>query len=205
MYRLTLLAAALAMSLAATPARAAVLVFTTTLSGTNEVPSVTTPGTGAATVTLDTDANTLRVALTFDGLLGNTTASHIHCCTAPGTNAPVATQVPTFANFPLGVTAGTYDQSFDLGLASSFNPAFLNNALNGGNVATARQTLVNGIISGQSYVNLHTTRFPGGEIRGQLTPGVPEPGTWAMMLLGFGAIGSALRARRRTPRRLATA
>ena len=27
---------------------------------------------------------------------------------------------------------------------------------------------------------------------------VPEPGTWAMMLIGFGAVGFALR-RRRTP------
>ena len=198
MYRLTLLSAALAMSLAATPARAAVYLFTTTLSGTNEVPSVATPGVGAGTVTLDTDANTLRVALTFSGLLGNTTASHIHCCTAPGANAPVATQVPTFANFPLGVTAGAYDQVFNLGLASSFNPAFLNNAVNRGDVATARQTLVNGITSGQSYLNVHTTLFPGGEIRGQLTPAVPEPATWAMMLLGFGAMGVSMRRKRRS-------
>jgi hypothetical protein len=30
-----------------------------------------------------------------------------------------------------------------------------------------------------------------------LTPSVPEPGTWAMMLLGFGAIGAALRRSRK--------
>jgi hypothetical protein len=29
------------------------------------------------------------------------------------------------------------------------------------------------------------------------TPGVPEPGTWAMMLLGFGGIGMAMRRSRR--------
>ncbi|HUQ68654.1 MAG TPA: PEPxxWA-CTERM sorting domain-containing protein [Planctomycetaceae bacterium] len=29
-------------------------------------------------------------------------------------------------------------------------------------------------------------------------PGVPEPSTWAMMLLGFGGIGAAMRRRRRT-------
>lgn len=28
-------------------------------------------------------------------------------------------------------------------------------------------------------------------------PGVPEPGVWALMLLGFGAVGSAIRSRRR--------
>jgi hypothetical protein len=32
-----------------------------------------------------------------------------------------------------------------------------------------------------------------------VSPSVPEPGTWAMMLLGFGAVGFAMR-RRRTPR-----
>jgi hypothetical protein len=30
-----------------------------------------------------------------------------------------------------------------------------------------------------------------------LTPSVPEPGTWAMMILGFGAVGAAVRRRRK--------
>lgn len=34
-------------------------------------------------------------------------------------------------------------------------------------------------------------------IRGDVDGAVPEPGTWAMMLLGFGIVGGALRARRR--------
>jgi hypothetical protein len=189
----------------ADPAQAAVLLFTTTLSGSNEVPSVSSPGMGTGAVTIDTDANTLRVALNFSGLLGTTTASHIHCCTAPGANAPVATQVPTFIAFPLGVTAGTYNQVFDLTQASSYNPAFLNNTVNGGSVETARQTLINGITAGQSYLNVHTTLFPGGEIRGQLTTAVPETSTWAMMLLGFGAIGVTMRKTWRVKARSAAA
>jgi hypothetical protein len=205
MSRSILLAATLASSILASPAQAAILVFTTTLSGSNEVPSVSSPGTGTGTVTIDTDANTLQVALSFSGLLGNTTASHIHCCAAPGSNAPVATQVPTFIGFPVGVTAGSYNRVFDLTQASSFNPAFLNNAINGGNVITARQTLINGIIAGQSYLNVHTTLFPGGEIRGQLTAAVPELSTWAMMLLGFGTIGAMMRRSRRVKARLVAA
>lgn len=35
--------------------------------------------------------------------------------------------------------------------------------------------------------------------------GVPEPSTWAMMLLGFGAIGMAFRTKRRSKQQLATA
>ncbi len=177
----------------ATPALAQ--VFVATLAGSNEVPPANSPGSGTGTVTLDTVANTMRVEATFANLLGNTSASHIHCCTPPGANAGVATNVPTFPNFPLGVTSGSYDRLFDMTLAASFNPAFLNNATNGGNVTTARATLFNGIISGQAYLNIHTNLFPGGEIRGQLTA-APEPGTWAMMIIGFASVGLAMRRRR---------
>jgi hypothetical protein len=67
------------------------------------------------------------IDVSFSGLLGTTTASHIHCCTPTplsGT-AGVATTTPTFAGFPLGVTSGTYMNTLDLTLASSYNPAFV--------------------------------------------------------------------------------
>jgi hypothetical protein len=35
--------------------------------------------------------------------------------------------------------------------------------------ATLRQTLVDSLMNGQVYVNLHTTAFPGGEIRGNIS------------------------------------
>jgi hypothetical protein len=43
---------------------------------------------------------------------------------------------------------------------------------------------------GDIYVDMHTALYPSGEIRGQLgVAAVPEPSTWAMMLLGFAGIG----------------
>ena len=75
------------------------------LEGGNENPPVASPGTGLATVTVDTIANTMAVNVNFAGLIGNVTAAHIHCCMdAPG-NAGVASPVPSFPGFPLGVTA----------------------------------------------------------------------------------------------------
>lgn len=80
-----------------------------TFAGTNEFPQNTSPATGFVFVTIDPDANTLVVHGEFSGLIGTTTAAHIHCCTAPGSNAGVATQTPSFIAFPLGVMAGDID------------------------------------------------------------------------------------------------
>ena len=50
-----------------------------------------------------------------------------------------------------------------------------------------------------NFVDRYASLTELGGISGEGTPvgGVPEPGTWAMMLLGFGAIGLAMRGRRR--------
>lgn len=183
--------ALIVLALAAPAAQATIMTFQTTLAGSNEVPPNASPGTGNATVSVDTDLHTLQVLLTFSGLLGTTTASHIHCCAAPGTNAGVATQLPTFAGFPIGVTSGTYAQLFDMSLASSWNPSFI--TAQGGTPLAAFNVLVTNMQAGLTYLNIHTSQFTGGEIRGQLTR-VPEPGTLA--LLSFALVGAMVVARR---------
>lgn len=132
----------------------------------SESTTTTSPGTGSTTVTIS--GNTMRVQANFSGLLGNTTASHIHAPTAlafAGT-AGVATTIPTFPGFPLGVKSGTYDHTFDMTQASSYNPAYI--TANGGTPASAFAALKAAMNAGKSYLNIHTTSFPGGEIRGFL-------------------------------------
>ncbi len=175
------------------PASAAIIHFETTLSGPNENPPNASLGVGQITVNIDTVSNIMFVAGTFSGLTGSTTMSHIHCCTNPPGNVGVATLLPAFPNFPLGVTLGSWTSTLDLTLASSYNPAFI--AANGGTAAAAEAVLLAGMVAGRSYFNIHTSSSPGGEIRGFLLA-VPEPQTAALMGVALLA-GLAARRRRR--------
>jgi hypothetical protein len=172
-------------------ARATMYVFDAFLSGPNESPANASPGIGFAAVTYNDVVNTLQVQALFVGLTGTTTASHIHAATLvpfAGT-AGVATTTPYFAGFPIGVTSGSYSNTLDLALASSYNPAYV--TANGGTPASAGAALVAAMFAGESYLNIHTTTFGGGEIRGFLTL-VPEPSSLA--LVGLGGVGMAARA-----------
>lgn len=122
----------------------------------------------------------------FSGLVAPSTAAHIHCCTAePNTGtAGVATTVPYFAGFPIGVTAGTYNMTLDLLAASTYNPAFI--TAHGGTVALAEADLLAGLASGSAYFNIHSSTYPGGEARGFLSVApIPEPGHLAMLAVGL--------------------
>jgi hypothetical protein len=168
--------------------------YSTSLSGAAEDDPNDSPGTGTSLVTIDTAASTMRVQASFSDLMGTVTAAHIHCCTAePLTGAvSVATQTPTFPNFPSGVTAGTYDMTFDLNQDSSYNSSFL--TANGGTASGAKDALLAGLDAGRAYFNIHTTSFGGGEIRGFLV--VPEPSSGCLVLIGLGVIALASRKRR---------
>jgi len=175
------------------------ITYTAVLSGAAEVPPTGSPGTGLAIVNVDTVANLIQINVTFSGLTTNDVAAHIHCCTAaPGTgNAGVATTLPAFPGFPTGVTAGSYSSALlSLLDPGSYNPAFV--TANGG-LAGAEAALLAGLAADKTYLNIHTTAFPGGEIRGFLVEAaptaVPEPAT--LLLLGTGLVGAGVRRYRR--------
>jgi len=154
----------------AAAAHAAITSYAVNLNGPSESPPNASPGTGTGQVDVDPVAHTMRVRVTFSGLIGTTTASHIHAPTlvALTGTAGVATTTPTFAGFPLGVTAGSYDNTLDMTMLSSYNGAYV--TANGGTAASAEAALFQAIADGKAYLNIHSSQFSGGEIRGFLVP-----------------------------------
>ncbi len=172
------------------PARAAYatpITFVAHLSGANEIPTNNSPATGLAQVVLDAAAHTMQLNVVFSGLTTADTAAHIHCCLPfpfDPINIGVATTVPAFPGFPLGVTSGTYSSAvLSLTDPGTYNPAFV--TLEGG-IAGAEAALVAGIENRETYLNIHTQQFGGGEIRGFLVA-APAPSTF--LLLGAGLLG----------------
>lgn len=149
-------------------------------------------GTGSVSLIHDTVSNDLSINASWSGLSGTTTVAHIHCCTAAPFTGTVGVAVTpgTLPGFPTGVTSGIYLAVIDLDLTSSYTAGFLTSS--GGTVAAAAAALLNGLDDGNAYFNIHTSTFPGGEIRG-FPQRVPEPGTIALFLLGLASLGAARR------------
>ena len=121
--------------------------FLATYSGNQENPANPSPAIGTIAGIYDDDANMLYYIIMFGGLTSGATAGHFHAPGAPGTNAPV---LIAHAGFPMGQTAGTYTAMDHL---------------------TAEQEAL--LKAGLWYSNIHTSTFPGGEIRAQIVLGFP--------------------------------
>jgi hypothetical protein len=179
---------------AAGAASSATLIYSANMAGSNEVPPTGSPATGFTLVTIDDVANSMNVQVTFSGLIGGPAgAAHIHCCIPIGQTTGIAVGFPGFP----AATSGTYDNTFDLTNAAIYTSTFL--AASGGTAAGAEAALLAGLAANQAYSNIHDAQFGGGEIRGFLRAGIPEPTSWALMITGFGLAGAALRRRRLAP------
>jgi hypothetical protein len=181
-------------------------LFTANITVAQEVPPpilTTTTGSsrpasfGTATFVLNDTMTALRFNATIFNidLTGsqspdtndNLVAAHIHAATSapPGVNAPVVWGffgMPFNDNNPNHVVMSPFslpNGTFGFTISGKWD------APEGNNTTLAAQ--LPNILSGNSYINFHTTQFPGGEARGQITPAIPEPSS--IVLLGIGAVG----------------
>jgi hypothetical protein len=132
--------------------------FVTHLSGGEEVPPADTRAQGQAIFHLSKDGTELRYKLIVANI-ENVTQAHIHVGAA-GVNGPVVTWL-----YPSGPPAQLIPGRFQGVLAEGvITSADLVGTLAGQPLSA----LVEHIRNGNAYVNVHTSQFPGGEVRGQL-------------------------------------
>jgi hypothetical protein len=156
-------------------------VFQANLTGSQESPPVSTSGSGTGMATFNPATNLLNVNVSFSGLTGTTTDSHIHCCFTPANrNAGVAVGF-TPHGFPIGVTSGTFNAAIDLNNPANYTSAFL--TANGGTAASARAALLAAMSNSTAYFNIHSSAHGPGEIRGDIAL-IPEPAALLLITLG---------------------
>jgi hypothetical protein len=142
--------------------------FETRLSGYQEVPAFSTTGEGRFAAALSRSASEIRYVLTYEGLSGPAQQAHIHfgqeavnggisvfLCTNLG-NGPAGTQLCPPGPAKIEGTATAADVIGPAGQLIA---------------AGEMEELLAAIRAGVAYVNIHTTQFPGGEVRGQFSRG----------------------------------
>jgi hypothetical protein len=138
-------------------------VFTAQLLGDNEVPPINSPGQASFRMEISSNGN-ITFTMTFSGLATTVMVSHLHfaptkvgggvminLCGTPGLQACPAG--------PSGTFTGT--------ITAANVAAIAGQGINAGDLTSALEA----VREGNSYANIHTVRFPGGEIRGQVKRG----------------------------------
>jgi hypothetical protein len=146
------------------------------LSGYQEAPAVSSPGSGDFRAKINDRSQTIEYELSYEGTQGTVFMAHIHAA-QPGVNGgivvwlcgnPADGGVPPVAGVPAcpvpgGTVTGTITTSLITPNAGAQAQLF---------TAGDFEELVAAIRAGVTYVNVHTTAasggVPGGELRGQI-------------------------------------
>jgi Cu/Zn superoxide dismutase len=114
--------------------------FLAAMNSNQEVPANASTATGNGAISINAAGTQALVTMNFSGLTGNATAGHIHGPASPGVNAGVICNLAP----PAATSGSVIDFMCPL---------------------TATQATA--LRQGRLYFNVHTSMFPGGEIRGQ--------------------------------------
>jgi len=167
MRRTALIAAALtAVSTLALANAALAETLHVQLTSYEEVPALSSAASGAFRAFIDDAAGTIRYELSYSGLEGDVRMSHIHLGQV-GVSGGISIWLCQTASFvdPTGLAPTCAQSGTVTGLLTQANvigPA------GQGIAPTEFAEIVAAIRAGVAYVNVHSSVFPGGEIRGQL-------------------------------------
>lgn len=118
--------------------------FQASLSGSSEVPSVTSDASGMVTVTLQGDE--IQIKGSFSGLSSKYVASHIHKGAEGENGSPIQPLEPSIGSDSL---SGSWDASYQLS-----------------------ESDIAALKADSLYINVHSMNHKSGEIRGQLSSGM---------------------------------
>jgi len=173
MIRITAIAC-LSLLAVQTASQAVIINYQFALTTDQEVqsPPVVSSASGFAEVSVDTATNQITWNVTFQDLAGTYINAHFHGPAAGGVNA--------------GVMFGIHDANL-VGETSGQLTGF----------TMVDPAITQNILDGLAYINIHSSSYPGGEIRGQV---VPEPGTYALFAGLFALAGAGwVRRKGRSP------
>jgi hypothetical protein len=139
----------------------------------HEVPAVSTFARGTFKATLSADLTRLDYELTFSKTDGTVLQSHIHIAQA-GVNGGIMTFLcSNLGNGPAGTQAcpasGTITGTIE---AANIVASALSQGVPAGSFFEFQRALRQGV----AYVNVHSSLFPGGELRGQIEPASAKRG-----------------------------
>lgn len=138
-----------------------------TLSGYNEVPALVSPGAGVFAATINEERTEIEYSIEYEGMSGDVLQSHIHIA-QEGVNGSIVVFLCTnLGNGPAG-TPSCPTREGEVSGTWTVDSVVFANAQGIDDRAPALRRVIKAILNGTAYVNVHSTRFPPGEIRGQI-------------------------------------
>jgi hypothetical protein len=136
------------------------------LTGYQEAPVVSTTGVGKFRASIDRSANEIHYRLSYSGLESPATQAHIHFENRTNPGPIVVFLCTNLGNGPAGTQACPANGGT---ISGTIRPADVGAGATANGIAAGEfDELVRAIRAGATYVNVHTTGHPAGEIRAQL-------------------------------------
>jgi len=146
--------------------------FDANLTGYEEVPTLSTSGTGTFKAWINRGKDEIRYTLSYAGPFdanpagGKVTQAHIHLGAPAFSGGIIAFLCTNLGNGPAGTPACPDAPST---VSGTITPASVVGPANQGIAVGEFGELVRALRAGAAYANVHTTTFPAGEIRGQIS------------------------------------